>query len=125
MRSLTFLMVGFGSAIVLALSLALAEAQQPSKFPLDAASVKFIVSRGVLLDVAKYKTMDPLPSNYWITLEDLQATAKAQKVEIRKGDVLLIRTGWRKMWDQPGPDGRADPAHRQYLQPSPAWARIH
>ena len=85
----------------------------------DAASVKFMVGRGVLLDVAKYKGVDPLPGNYWITLEDLQNTAKAQNVEIRKGDILLIRTGWRKMWDQPGPDGRADPAHRQYLQPQP------
>jgi kynurenine formamidase len=85
----------------------------------DAASVKFMVGRGVLLDVAKYKNMDPLPGNYWITLEDLQNTAKSQNVEIRKGDVLLIRTGWRKMWDQPGPDGRVDPAHRQYLQPQP------
>ena len=82
----------------------------------DAASVKFIVARGVLLDVAKYKNVDPLPGNYWITLEDLQNTAKSQ---IRKGDVLLIRTGWRKTWDQPGPDGRVDLAHRQYLQPQP------
>src|SRR2546428_322635 len=61
----------------------------------DAASVKFMVGRGVLLDVAKYKGQDPLPSKYWITLDDLQNTAKAQNVEIRKGDILLIRTGWR------------------------------
>ena len=46
-------------------------------------------------------------------VEDLKNTAKAQNVEIQKGDTLLIRTGWRKMWDQPGPDGRADPAHTQ------------
>ena len=59
----------------------------------DAASVKFMVGRGVLLDVAKYKGMDPLPSLYWITVDDLKNTAKAQKVEIQKGDVLLIRTG--------------------------------
>src|SRR6266545_7319324 len=85
----------------------------------DAASVKTIVGRGVLLDVAKYKGQDPLPSNYWITVDDLKNTAKAQNVEIQKGDTLLIRTGWRKMWDQPGPDGRADPAHTKYLQPEP------
>ena len=85
----------------------------------DAASVKFMVGRGVLLDVAKYKGQDPLPSKYWITLDDLQNTAKAQNVEIRKGDILLIRTGWRTKWDEPGPDGRADPAHRQYLQSQP------
>jgi kynurenine formamidase len=85
----------------------------------DAASVKYIVGRGVLLDVAKYKGQDPLPSNYWISQEDLQNTAKAQKVEIQKGDILLIRTGWRKKWDQPGPDGRADPAHSAWHQPQP------
>ena len=72
----------------------------------DAASVKSMVGRGVLLDVAKYKGQDPLPSGYWITLEDLQNTAKAQKVEIQKGDILLVRTGWRKMWDEPGADGQ-------------------
>src|SRR5262245_11229643 len=36
----------------------------------DAASVIQIVGRGVLLDVAGYKGTDPLPSDYWITLED-------------------------------------------------------
>jgi kynurenine formamidase len=85
----------------------------------DAASVKYIVGRGVLLDVAKYKGMDPLPSNYWITLEDLQNTAKTQGVEIQKGDILLIRTGWRKMWHEPGPDGKVDPLHTKWHQPEP------
>jgi kynurenine formamidase len=85
----------------------------------DAASVKFIVGRGVLLDVAKYKGTDPLPSNYWITLEDLQNTAKAQKVDIQKGDILLVRTGWRKLWDEPGSDGRVDHAHTKWNQPQP------
>src|SRR5438477_11643265 len=85
----------------------------------DAASVKFMVGRGVLLDVAKYKKSDPLPVDYWITLEDLQNTAKAQNVEIRKGDILLVRTGWRKTWDEPGPDGRLDAAHTKWHQPQP------
>src|SRR5262249_31003795 len=35
----------------------------------DAASVKFMVGRGVLLDVAKYKGQDPLPANYWISVD--------------------------------------------------------
>lgn len=85
----------------------------------DAASVKYLVGRGVLLDVAKYKGADPLPSNYWITLEDLQNTAKAQQVEIQKGDILLVRTGWRKMWFEPGPDGRVDLLHTKWHQPQP------
>jgi kynurenine formamidase len=85
----------------------------------DAASVKYLVGRGVLLDVAKYKGIDPLPSNYWITLDDLLNTAKAQQVEIQKGDILLVRTGWRKMWTMPGPDGRVDPGHSMWHQPQP------
>ena len=85
----------------------------------DAASVKFMVGRGVLLDVARYKGTDPLPNGYWISLEDLQNTAKAQKVEIQKGDILLVRTGWRKMWDEPGPDGKVDPAHTKWHQAQP------
>ena len=43
----------------------------------------------------------PLPTDYWITAEDLQNTAKAQNVEIQKGDILLIRTGWRNPWVSP------------------------
>ncbi len=85
----------------------------------DAASVKYMVGRGVLLDVAKYKGMDPLPGGYWITLEDLQNTAKAQKVEVQKGDILLVRTGWRKTWDEPGPDGKVDLLHTKWHQPQP------
>jgi kynurenine formamidase len=85
----------------------------------DAASVKSIVGRGVLLDVAKYKGADPLPTNYWITLEDLQNTAKAQNIEIQKGDILLVRTGWRKMWVEPGTDGKVDLLHTKWHQPQP------
>jgi kynurenine formamidase len=85
----------------------------------DAASVKYMVGRGVLLDVAKYKGSDPLPVAYWITLEDLQNTAKAQNVQIQKGDILLVRTGWRKMWDEPGADGKVDLLHTKWHQPQP------
>jgi len=85
----------------------------------DAASVIEMVGRGVLLDVAAYKGSDPLPSDYWITVEDLQNTAKAQNVEIRKGDILLVRTGWRKTWGEPDAAGRLDAAHTKWHQPQP------
>jgi kynurenine formamidase len=56
-----------------------------------------IVGRGVLLDVARYKGVKALEPGYAITVEDLDGTAAAQKVEVQRGDVLLIRTGhmWR------------------------------
>jgi len=82
-------------------------------------AIRSIFGRGVLLDVAKYKGQDPLSSDYWISLEDLQNTAKAQKVEIQKGDTLLVRTGWGKMWDEPGIDGRMDLAHSKWHQSQP------
>ena len=53
-----------------------------------------IVTRGVLLDVAKYKGKEPLEKGYIITSEDLQGAARMQSVEIKSGDCLLIRTGW-------------------------------
>jgi hypothetical protein len=73
-----------------------------------------VVGRGVLLDVAAYKGTDPLPVDYWITVEDLQNTAKAENVEIRKGDILLVRTGWRKTWGEPDEAGRLDAAHTKW-----------
>ena len=53
-----------------------------------------VVSRGVLLDVAKYKGVDSLESGYVITPADLDATARAQNVRVESGDILLIRTGY-------------------------------
>lgn len=85
----------------------------------DAASFKSMVGRGVMLDVARYKGQDPLPVGYWITVDDLKNTAKAQHVEIQQGDIVLVRTGWRKMWDEPGPDGRVDIGHSKWHQSQP------
>jgi kynurenine formamidase len=52
-----------------------------------------IVGRGVLLDVARHKGARALAPGYAITVDDLDATAAAQKVQVRRGDLLLIRTG--------------------------------
>ena len=53
-----------------------------------------LVGRGVLLNMARYFGMDPLPAGKGITAADIQAAAKAQGVEIRQGDVVLFHTGW-------------------------------
>ncbi|MEW6638082.1 MAG: cyclase family protein, partial [Actinomycetota bacterium] len=52
------------------------------------------VCRGVLLDVAALHGTDVLPGGYGITAEDLSATARKAGVEVRDGDVALIRSGW-------------------------------
>ncbi len=61
------------------------------KFPND-----LLVSRAVLLDVARWKNGDasPLTPGYEITAKDLEQTAKHFKVRIRRGDTVFIRTGW-------------------------------
>lgn len=57
-----------------------------------------IVTRGVLIDVARLKGLPQLESGYEITVPDLQAALKAQTMEIRPGDVVLIHTGWGSLW---------------------------
>jgi kynurenine formamidase len=52
-----------------------------------------IVGRGVLLDVARYKGVKALEPGYAITQADLEGTAAAEKVEVKRGDLLLVRTG--------------------------------
>jgi kynurenine formamidase len=52
-----------------------------------------MVGRGVLLDIARHLGKDWLPDGYGISNAELDATAKAQGVEIRRGDFVIIRTG--------------------------------
>src|SRR5699024_7495058 len=53
------------------------------------------VSRGVLLDVGRHLEPETgqLPDAFAITPEHLDATARAQGIEIARGDILVIRTG--------------------------------
>ena len=52
-----------------------------------------MVGRGVLLDVPRLKGVDWLDDGYGISNDELDATAKAQGVEVRKGDFVIVRTG--------------------------------
>jgi kynurenine formamidase len=57
-----------------------------------------LIARGVLLDVAGDKR---LPPDHLISPEELQSTAKKAGLEIREGDVVLVRTGYGALWDSP------------------------
>ena len=52
-----------------------------------------MVGRGVLLDVARHCKTDCLADGMAITNDDLDAVARAQKVEIKRGDFVIVRTG--------------------------------
>ena len=52
-----------------------------------------MVGRGVLLDVARHVGVDSLDDGQAISIADLDATAEAQRVEVRRGDFVIVRTG--------------------------------
>jgi kynurenine formamidase len=53
-----------------------------------------ILSRGVLLDIARLKGVDRLDDGAPITPGDLDAAMRRQAVTLESGDVALIRTGY-------------------------------
>jgi kynurenine formamidase len=59
-----------------------------------------LVNRGVMLDVARFVNGDltPLPAQFEITAQHLERTARAQRVDLERGDTILIRTGWGKFF---------------------------
>jgi len=64
---------------------------------IDNFPVDLMINRGVFLDVARQVAnggADPLAPGFEITAKHLDDTAKAQGVDVRKGDSVLIRTGW-------------------------------
>jgi len=55
-----------------------------------------ILRRGVLLDIAAVEGAAALPRDFEVTPGALERAAGEQEVEIRRGDVVLLRTGWAK-----------------------------
>lgn len=77
-----------------------------------------LVCRGVLLDIPRLQGVDCLEPEQAITAADCEAAAAAQGIEVRPGDVVLVRSGWSKHWGDatfflghehgvPGPDESA------------------
>jgi kynurenine formamidase len=52
-----------------------------------------LVTRGVLADVARHRSVAVLPPGEGIGADELADVLAAQEVEVRPGDALLIRTG--------------------------------
>lgn len=65
---------------------------------LGVEKVGVLFTRGVLLDVARYKGVQRLDPQYVITIEDIQGTLDLQNVKILEGDVVLFHTGWGQLW---------------------------
>jgi kynurenine formamidase len=74
---------------------------------LDKASVepisqRGIVGRAVLLDMARFRGKTNLAPAETFTHEDLLACAQAQGVEIRKRDILVVRTNYLQLFFELG-----------------------
>jgi kynurenine formamidase len=82
------------------------------KFSID--TIPPILRRGVLLDIvavapavlppvsdARLQEPTALTQDFEITPDHLDAAVRRQGVEIRAGDVVLLRTGWAKYFDDP------------------------
>jgi kynurenine formamidase len=68
---------------------------------LSVDTIQPIVRRGVLLDIAGLVEVESLPKDFAITPEHLDAACKRTNVEVRAGDVVLLRTGWARFFDDP------------------------
>ncbi|GLZ04450.1 cyclase [Actinomadura sp. NBRC 104412] len=63
-----------------------------------------VVGRGVLFDVPASKNVPHLNADDRITPDDLEACLEGTGIELRAGDIAVIRTGWPQVWHTEGPD---------------------
>jgi kynurenine formamidase len=61
---------------------------------LGVETIEPIVSRGVLLDIPAALGMAALEPAHPITADDMEAACRAQGIDVRPGDAVLVRTGW-------------------------------
>jgi kynurenine formamidase len=74
----------------------------------DASKLPPFFTRGVLLDAPGYRGVDALTKGSPIDAAEMDAICRAQGVEVRPWDVVVIRTGYMSFW----PDAEQMAAHR-------------
>jgi kynurenine formamidase len=60
-----------------------------------------VFARGVMLDVAGHKGVEVLEPAFPIDRSVIEEVMGRQGVEAGQGDVVLVRTGWARYWDDP------------------------
>ena len=69
---------------------------------IDQIAEKGVAGRGVLVDIPRLKGVDRLAAGDEITPADLDAALARQGEQTQPGDILLVRTGWIRMFTQDG-----------------------
>lgn len=64
----------------------------------DASTIKPIIARGVLVDVATTLGYERLPASYPVSVEEFERALERQGTTIAPGDVVLVRTGQMSVW---------------------------
>jgi kynurenine formamidase len=75
-----------------------------SKASVNPIARRGVVGRGVLLDVARHRGVAALGAGETLDHTDLLACARAQGVELRPRDIIVIRTGWLERYFEVGPE---------------------
>lgn len=60
-----------------------------------------LIARGVMIDVAAAKGVDMLPDEYRVTRQDIIDTLARQNTTLQEGDIVLIRTGRMRLFNDP------------------------
>ncbi|HCE4570638.1 cyclase family protein [Vibrio parahaemolyticus] len=58
-----------------------------------------LINKAILLDIARYKSVDHLEAGYEITIEDIQGAVKKQNILLEPGISVLLRTGFGQFFD--------------------------
>jgi len=74
--------------------LAGADLNAPGGFKLDLSNLPPVVTRGVLIDMARHFKVPMLQAGQAFNRADIEAAMRAQGVTVGKGDVVLFHTGW-------------------------------
>lgn len=61
-----------------------------------------LVLRAVLFDIPRLRGEEALPERYSITVDDMEAAAEQQGLELQPGDCALVRTGWGRYFETDG-----------------------
>lgn len=80
-----------------------------------------IVTRGVLLDVARVKGKEWLDASEPVMPSDLEEAEQAQNVRVEEGDVLFLRTGYLRQLAELKPGQPQPAAHSGYQAACCPW----
>jgi kynurenine formamidase len=59
-----------------------------------------VVGRGVLLDIGRLLGLDELPGGFEITPDLLDKAEQAAGSQVTGGDIVLVRTGWKRLFER-------------------------